>query len=229
MPKVTFISQRTPNDAVNVNAPTASEAEDLHAELVEAAAVEAARRSRSRGSSACEGRARKPSASVPHTPAMPCAAIAPIGSSIRTRSTRRTPRTTITPATNPITIAAPRRDERARRGDRDESGDRAVQHHREVGLLDHEPRREHRAEHAGCRGEVRVQRDVGEEADAAEVDAERRARVEAEPAEPEDDHAERRERHVVPGDRVRLSRPRRTCRYADRAGCAPASPASAPW
>ena len=63
--------------------------------------------------------------------------------------------------------------------------------------------------HAGGRGEVRVQRDVGEEADAAEVDAERRARVEAEPAEPEDDHAERRERHVVARDRRSASRPAR--------------------
>ena len=56
---------------------------------------------------------------------------------------------------------------------------------------------------AGSR-EVRVQRDVREEADAAVVDAERRARVEAEPAEPEDDDAERREGHVVARDRVRL-------------------------
>ena len=38
----------------------------------------------------------------------------------------------------------PRRDERARGRDRDERGDRAVQHHREVGLLDHEPRRDRR-------------------------------------------------------------------------------------
>ena len=61
-----------------------------------------------------------------------------------------------------------------------------------------------RADDAGRRGEVRVQRDVGEEADAAEVDAERRAGVEPEPAEPQDDHAERGERHVVARDRLRL-------------------------
>ena len=35
--------------------------------------------------------------------------------------------------------------------------------------------------------------------------AERRARVEAEPAEPEDEHAEADERHRVPGDRPRLA------------------------
>ena len=98
----------------------------------------------------------------------------------------------------------PRRHERTRRGDRHERRDRAVQHHREVGLLDHEPRGHDGAEDAGRGREVRVQRDVREEADAAEVDAQRRTGVEAEPAEPEDDHAERRERHVVPGDRVRL-------------------------
>ncbi len=39
-------------------------------------------------------------------PAMPCAAKAPTGSSIPTRSTRSEPSTTITPATKPIRIAA---------------------------------------------------------------------------------------------------------------------------
>ena len=154
--------------------------------------------------SASAGTVRKPSESVPQTPAMPCAASAPTGSSIPIRSTRRTPKTTITPATEADHDRGPGGDERARCGDRDERRDRAVQHHREVGLLDHEPRGDDCAEHAGRGREVRVQRDVGEEADAAEVDAERRARVEAEPAEPEDDHAERRERHVVARDRVRL-------------------------
>ena len=37
---------------------------------------------------------------------MPCAASAPIGSSILSLSTSSTPRTTITPATKPIRIAA---------------------------------------------------------------------------------------------------------------------------
>ena len=99
----------------------------------------------------------------------------------------------------------PRRDERARRGDRDEGGDRAVEHHRDVRLLDHQPRGDERSEHARRRGDVGVQRDVGEEAEAAEVDRQGRARVEAEPAEPEDDHAERRVGHVVTGNRVRLA------------------------
>ena len=42
IPTVTLNSSRTRNDAVNVNAPTASEAERLDPELVEAAAVEEA-------------------------------------------------------------------------------------------------------------------------------------------------------------------------------------------
>src|SRR5262249_48754688 len=51
--------------------------------------------------------------------------------------------------------------------------------------------------------EVRRQRDVGEVAEAAEVDRERRAGVEAEPAEPEDQGPEHRVRDVVAGYRVR--------------------------
>ena len=56
--------------------------------------------------SASAGTAKMPVASVPQTPAMPCTATAPIGSSMRIRSTSRTPRTATTPATSPITIAA---------------------------------------------------------------------------------------------------------------------------
>ena len=85
----------------------------------------------------------------------------------------------------------------------DERSACVCEHHREVGLLDHEPRRHDRADDAGGRREVRVQRDVREEADAAEVDAERRARVEAEPAEPEDQRSEDGVGHVVARDRVR--------------------------
>ena len=56
--------------------------------------------------SASLGTAKKPSASVPQIPDMPCAAIAPTGSSIPTRSTRSDPSTTMMPETKPITIAA---------------------------------------------------------------------------------------------------------------------------
>ena len=55
---------------------------------------------------ASAGTAKKPVASVPQTPAMPCTATAPIGSSMPMRSTARTPTTAIAPATAPITSAA---------------------------------------------------------------------------------------------------------------------------
>ena len=64
----------------------------------------------------------------------------------------------------------PRCHEGARGRDRDEGCNGTVQHHRKVGLLDDEPRRHHGTEHSGGCGEVRVQRHVGEEADAAKVD-----------------------------------------------------------
>ena len=56
--------------------------------------------------SASAGTAKIPVASVPQTPAMPWTATAPIGSSMRARSTASTPTTAIAPATKPITIAA---------------------------------------------------------------------------------------------------------------------------
>ena len=68
----------------------------------------------------------------------------------------------------------------------------------------HEPRDADPAHRARRRREVRRQRDVAEVADlVAGDDAERRARVEAEPAEPEDQRPEDGVRHVVAGDRVR--------------------------
>ena len=56
--------------------------------------------------SASAGTAKIPVASVPQTPASPCTETAPIGSSMRSRSTPSTPSTAIEPATAPITIAA---------------------------------------------------------------------------------------------------------------------------
>jgi hypothetical protein len=50
--------------------------------------------------------------------------------------------------------------------------------------------------------EVRHRDDLGE---AAVGRAQRRGAVEAEPAEPEDEHAEAEQRHVVAGDRPRLA------------------------
>ena len=52
------------------------------------------------------GTAKRPVASVPQTPAMPCTETAPIGSSIPMRSTKITPTTAIKPDTSPIATAA---------------------------------------------------------------------------------------------------------------------------
>jgi hypothetical protein len=56
------------------------------------------------------------------------------------------------------------------------------------------------ADHAGGGRQVRHDDDLGE---AVPARAQRRARVEAEPPEPQDQHAEPEERHRVPGDRAR--------------------------
>ena len=69
---------------------------------------------------------------------MPCTATAPIGSSIPIPSTQITPTTAMTPETRPITIAA-QGDVARGSGDRDERSDHAVQHHRQVGLLQDDP------------------------------------------------------------------------------------------
>src|SRR5215208_1001523 len=97
----------------------------------------------------------------------------------------------------------PGRDEPACGGDGHERREDAVQHHRDVRLAQHEPGRDRAADRAGRGREVRRQRDVREEADAvAGDDAERRAGVEPEPAEPEDDRPQHGVGDVVAGDRV---------------------------
>ena len=97
----------------------------------------------------------------------------------------------------------PRHDEAGRRGDRDERREHAVQDLADVGLPVHPPGDGAGGEPARSRCEVRGQRDVGEEADVAARDhAERRARVEADPAEPEHERAEHRERDVVARGRM---------------------------
>src|SRR5918994_257744 len=166
IPHSAFIAHSDPNDALNVNTPTATSPSACvpswsKLPVYQRPPVPVAR------FAASAGTAKIPVASVPQTPAIPWTATAPIGSSIRMRSTSRTPSTAITPATSPMTIGA----------------------------------------HGAGRGrDVRRQRDVGEVADPVTGDdPERRAWVEAEPAEPEDQHAERDERHVVARNRVRPS------------------------
>ena len=87
MPQSRFSVQSEPNEAVNVNAPTASEAERLHAELVQRAGVEKPAAAGGEPSPPARERANRPVASVPQTPARPCTATAPIGSSMPSRST----------------------------------------------------------------------------------------------------------------------------------------------
>ena len=119
---------------------------------------------------------------------------------------QRTPRTASAPATNPITIAAQGATNPAGRRDCDERRDHAVQEHREVRLLDHEPRREDAAE-CSCGGrDVRGQRDVGEVAD---VLAASRCRGSSPALKPNQPNQRIRTPsvdvgHVVAGNRVRL-------------------------
>ena len=65
-------------------------------------------------------------------------------------------------------------------------------------------RGDERAEHAGGRRDLGDEQDLGE---AAVHRVERRARVEPEPAQPQDQYAEPEQRHVVPGNRPRLAVP----------------------
>ena len=94
-----------------------------------------------------------------------------------------------------------RRHEVAGRGDRDEARERAVQGHREIGLAHDDPGGDERGAGSGAGGEVRGHRDAADRADAGGV-----ARgVEAEPADPEEEDAERAEDEAVARDRVRLA------------------------
>ena len=88
--------------------------------------------------------------------------------------------------------------------DRDQCGDGAVADHADVHRLGHEVDAGERGDRARGGGQVGGDDDVGE----VEVGrVQRRTRVEAEPAEPEDEDAELGDRHAVAGDRVRLPFP----------------------
>ena len=135
-------------------------------------------------------------------PARPCADSAPTGSSIFL-SIASTPSTTITPATRADDRRGPQLDV-ARRG---RDGDQA--------------RRSRRCRPCRCRSSwscryiigdggdhARGGREVRDHRDLREAPVERvqaGARVEAEPAEPQDQHAEAEQRHVVARDRPRLA------------------------
>ena len=84
----------------------------------------------------------------------------------------------------------------------DQAGDRAVAGHADVERAALQVDGERGADHTGGRGELGVQHHLAEERGAG---FEGRTAVEAEPADPEDDHAEADQRHRVTGDRPRLA------------------------
>ena len=180
MPPERFIVQRQPNEAENVSAPTGGQAEQLHARPGAASPCR-----RSPPWPVCE---RVPRA--PGTANRPVATRAPdarhavdgdradrvVDADPLDRRARRRRRST--PETRPITTAAQGATKPDAAVTADERGEHAVQHHRDVRLAQHEPGGDATPlSAAGRRGEVRRQRDVGEEADlVAGDDAERRAR-----------------------------------------------------
>ena len=142
--------------------------------------------------------AKRPSASAPQAPHTPCTANAPTGSSMRKRiSTQDTARTTSRPATRPIRTAAAGLTNAHGRGDRHQAAEQAVAGHRDVGLAQAVPDEDQRREGAGAGGEHGVDGDGG---DARIGAGQRRAGVEPEPAERQDQRPDDRHRQVVAGD-----------------------------
>ena len=98
-----------------------------------------------------------------------------------------------------------RADERARRRDRDHAGEHAVRKPSRIRAPVAIPDVESRGKGTGCRRQHGVHRD---DADARIGEGQGRARIEAEPAEREDEGAEQRHRDVVTGHRVCSAVPR---------------------
>ena len=228
MPQSRFSVQSAPNDRLNVNTPTMSKAEGLHAELVEAARVEETAGARSEVR--CERRDREQA----HCERPPHA-----GHSVhRDGANRIVDPDPLDPEhahdrerrrNDADHDRGPRRHEARRGGDRHQRRDHPVQHHRHIRLAEHEPRCADPAERARRGGQVRREGDVGEVADlVAGHDAQRRARVEAEPAEPED-HVPRTAYGMLwPG--IGFARPSwPNLPIRGPSSSAPASAASAPW
>ena len=154
---------------------------------------------------ASSGTANRPVASVPQTPDMPCTATAPIGSSIPILSTKITPKTAMKPEPTPITIAAhgATKPEAAVIATSAPSAPFSIIEMSGLPSLTQATQMPVTRARGG--GDVRRHRDVGEVAEAAEVDRQRRAGVEPEPAEPEDQRPEHGVRDVVARDRVRAA------------------------
>ena len=103
-----------------------------------------------------------------------------------------------------------RRDDRRRRQrisrDRDQPGERAVECHRQVSLAEPEARQQQRGDEAAGGRHVRVDEHERHGVRFADVrDHQFRTAVEAEPAEPQDQRAERGERQVAARDGVDLA------------------------
>ncbi len=92
------------------------------------------------------------------------------------------------------------------RGDRDQAGQRAVQRHREIGLAEPQSGENERGDKTTGSRHVRVDEDQCDGVRLADVGhLQLRTAVEAEPSEPQDQCAERRERQVGSRNRVHLS------------------------
>ena len=87
-------------------------------------------------------------------------------------------------------------------GDADEAGEAAVKRHADVRLAEEEPGGDRRRERRCRRRGVRVDSDLGSQSPAVTGNAHRAPRIEAEPAEPEDETADEGQRHVVTRNRL---------------------------
>ena len=228
IPHSAFIAHSDPNDALNVNTPTASSPSACvpswsKLPVYQRPPVPVARFSASAGHREDPGRERPPHARHPVDGDGADRVVDP--DPLDEQDAEHGDHA----GDQPDDDRRPRRDEPGRRGHGDEGRDHAVEHHRQVGLPQHDPRRGDGADRAGRGRDVRRQRDVREVADpVAGDDPERRARVEAEPAEPEDQDAERDERHVVA--RIAFGLPSASnLPIRGPSSSAPASAASAPW
>ncbi len=90
--------------------------------------------------------------------------------------------------------------------DGDQAGERAVQRHRQIGLAEPEARQQQREDEAAGSRHVGVDEHERDGVGFADIgNLQLRAAVEAEPAEPQDQRAERRQRQVAAGNGVDLT------------------------
>ena len=138
-------------------------------------------------------------------PTTPCTEMAPTGSSILSLSSETMEATTSRPPTAPIRSLHGRRRQRFSR-DRNQAGQRTVERHREIGFAEPEPGQQ-QGEHRPPAAAMLVLTNTSATAVGfADIgDLQFGAAVKAEPAQPEDQGAERRERQVAARDGVDLA------------------------